>query len=81
MGRSQQIKYLRVYLTWVVHSNLSIYVCILMFSFLKLNKRVSNITNGLRFCRPLPWKFLYKKCHIYIDTIEWKYISALDSTE
>ena len=27
MGRSQQIKYIRVYLTWVFHSNLSIYVC------------------------------------------------------
>jgi hypothetical protein len=26
MGRSEQIKYLRVYLTWVVHSNVSIYV-------------------------------------------------------
>ena len=48
---------------------------------MKLNKRVSNITNGLRFCRPLPRKFLFKKCHIYIDTMEWKCISALASTE
>jgi hypothetical protein len=27
MGRSQRIKYLRVYLTWVVHSKLIIYMC------------------------------------------------------
>jgi hypothetical protein len=58
MGSSQQIKYLRLYFN---------------VSFLKLNKRVSNIT---RFCRPLPRKFLFKKCHIYINTIEWKCISV-----
>ena len=50
MGRSQQIKCLRVYLSCVVHSKLSIYgVCILMFKFLKLNKRVSNIINVCHF--------------------------------
>jgi hypothetical protein len=27
MGRSHQIRYQRVYLTWVVHSKLGIYVC------------------------------------------------------
>ena len=68
MGRSKQIKYLRLYFN-------------VFYQFQKLNKRVSNITNGLRFCRPLPRKFLFKKCHIYIDTIEWKCIFALASTE
>ena len=33
MGRSQQIKYLHVYQTWVVHSKLSIYVCTSRGSF------------------------------------------------